>query len=63
MQQLVSYWKDFHEILVFFENLSRTSKFDQNRQKHRVIYLKNNAHFLQYLAEFVVNSEMFQTNL
>jgi hypothetical protein len=47
-------------IWAFFQNLSRNSSFITRWQKLRVLYMKTFSHVWQYLAEFILEWELFQ---
>ena len=45
----------------FFENMSINSSFDSNLTIMTVLHMKIFVHLWQHLAEFFVQTEMFQT--
>jgi hypothetical protein len=52
MEQLASYWADFHEIwyFIFLENLSRKCSFHLKSDKNNgLLYMKTNIHFLYHI--------------
>ena len=50
-------------IWVLFENLSRKSSFVKIWQEWRVLHTKANIHLVSHLPQFLLEWEMFQTNV
>jgi hypothetical protein len=64
VEQLGSHWTDFHEIWVFFENLSWKFEFHKNLTRITGnIHTYTNIHFWKYRTHFVLEGEIFQTKL
>ena len=64
MEQLGSHWTDFYEI--WYLGIFRKyvwKRFIKICQVYGLLYIKTHIHFLSYLAQFFLESEIFRTNV
>jgi hypothetical protein len=64
MEKFVSHWTDFRVSDIYFSKLSReNSGLKRIWQEYRIIYMEIKIYFWSYIAQFFLESELFQTKV